>query len=500
MSHAGRILIAQDDRAILCRSIEELASEQGRRTLSRLFKNYIAAVGTSPMEALYSATELKRVLDTGDLVNTAVSRVASLHAKGDQTRSKEYRDRLHGFGDQLSERLRNVDQKSLPDPEKDGFDSLWRQLVDQEPPAEQGFLARIALARVMIKTRQPWDKLKTLLDLAEGSTVPLGPIDDFLADLLADIKFIEQLPGTQRNLSNSLQYLSLIGDGEADGGKAHGDKDRAAAVSRLSRLIATGRVPGAVRSIALRIAQQLAAPIPLSKDRPSEEEGEFFTLAQRLTPTDQQMIGDGVLAEGLSRRQARLINKSGPTGLREGAERICSLLTEPGRQARFLLDLAACREAPSIYDTITKLLRNSVKSINQLDHIDRRGDGFMEKARRLTALHRQIAQSGLPELSKAELTGHLEGVLMAAFRADRPIDKLETATVTLYEFSTHAVTMCLPTHVPAGKAADLIRAEVLGRLRRPRFDEELVESVADPAARPAALRKLFGLMRDAGFV
>ena len=60
--------------------------------------------------------------------------------------------------------------------------------------------------------------------------------------------------------------------------------------------------------------------------------------------------------------------------------------------------------------------------------------------------------------------------------------------------------MCLPTSLPPGKASNLARAIIVGMLKRPNFEGEVVADIADPAEKARAQRDLFVLMRQAGFM
>ncbi len=499
MSDTRRMTVAAIDAAPSCSSIGDFYAYPARRTLSRLFKNYVAAVGATPVETLHSAAEMKRVMDAGDLVNTAVFRVASLQAKGDQTRSKELRERLFALTEALAERARAVDDKVLPAIEADGYDALVEGTAGDA--AEQGFLIRVAIARAITRSRVGWDKLESLIGWAEkATTADIAPLDDFFTDLLSDIKFIEQLPGNRPNLAGSLQFLANVASGNARYAEGQGEAANSRLVERLGWLMAAGRLPNAQIAIADRIGQQLGAKTPLAKNRPADEDREFYGLADRLVPLDQPMIGGHLVSEGLVRRLALMNNKSGPGGLKDATEQLCSAFVDIGRRARFLLGLHDSSIRTDVSEILNKQLRDAIKGLRALDDHDRSHADFAERLRRVTGLHRLIQKSDLPTLTKVELNTHLENLLLASFR-DEDLAKVEGKSSTLLERATRLIALCLPEQLPPGsKAVEQARQRILARLKQPNFETALISHLSDPDEIAAAHRDFFLLMKRAGFL
>lgn len=502
MSETRRITVAAIETAPSCSSIGDFYAYPARRTLSRLFKNYVAAVGATPIETLHSATEMKRVMDAGDLVNTAVFRVASLQAKGDQARSKELRERLFGLGEALAERARGAEDKVLPALDTAGYDALAEAAAAlSTDPAEQGFLIRVGISRQITKSRIGWDKLESLIGWAEkAQSADIAPLDDFFTDLLSDIKFIEQLPGSRPNLAGSLQFLAAVAFGNARYGEGQGDAANGRLVERLSKLIADGRLPDAQIAIADRISQQLALKTPLSKNKPGDEDREFYSLADRLVPIDRPMVGGHLVSEGLVRRLALMINKSGPGGLKDATDQLCGAFVDIGRRARFLLALHESAIRADVSEVLTNKLRDAIKGLRALDDHDRSHAGFEERLRRVTGLHRLIQQSDLPTLSKVELNTHLENLLLASFK-DEDLARIEGKTSTLLERATRLIALCLPEQLPPGsKAVEQARTRILARLKQPNFETALISHLSDPDEIAAAHRDFFQLMKRAGFL
>ncbi len=502
MSATSRITVAAIEQAPGCSSIGDFYAYPARRTLSRLFKNYVAAVGATPVETLHSAAEMKRVMDAGDLVNTAIFRVASLQAKGDQNRSKELRERLFGLAEALAERARSAEDKVLPSIEAEGYDALVAGVgAHTDDAAERNFLVRAGIARQITRSRLGWDKLESLVGWAEQATgTDIVPLDDFFTDLLSDIKFIEQLPGNRPNLAGSLQFLASLAHGQARYVQGQGDAAQGRLVERLSALIAAGRLPDTQTAIADRIGQQLATKTPLSKNKPADEDREFYGLAERLVPVDRPMVGGHLASEGLVRRLALMINKSGPGGLKEATEQLCAAFVDSGRRARFLLALNDSTIRADVSEVLTRQLREAIKGLRALGDHDRGHADFEERLRRITGLHRLIHQSDLPTLSKVELNTHLENLLLASFK-DEDLARIEGKGSTLLDRATRLIALCLPDALPPGsKAVEQARARILARLKQPNFETALISHLSDPDEIAAAHRDFFLLMKRAGFL
>src|SRR3546814_5071659 len=104
-----------------------------------------------------------------------------------------------------------------------------------------------------------------------------------------------------------------------------------------------------------RSRRQIEAKSPLSRGEPEAEAEAFKALVDKLMPEDA-LFGGSPIAEALTHRQSRILNKGGTAGLKEATGRLLPTLADPVRKATYLLALSESRLAGSLGDEIGRQL------------------------------------------------------------------------------------------------------------------------------------------------
>jgi len=501
----GNVVVGRVDRAPACEERDALYGVPARQTMARLFKGYLARLVVTPTEVMHNAREMKRVMERDTLVQTAIGRVANLQTAGDQAAARGRRDALTGFVDEIAARARDVDKVALPSIAKIGPDGLADDVAAKaRSNAEADYLLRVAISRDLVNERTWFGKLDSTVGWASSSATPkpVAALDDFIADTLNDATLVQDLLGPQPDLVSALKALLDLIDGRPPTQRAKPDTalgEVGATAEKLGALFEQGKLPGA-RSILLeRVRSELAGPNALTRGPATDEGNALHDLALRLVPAGADLTGGPDMAEALVERQSRIANRGGAAGRREGVEAICRLLADPARQIRFVLAVRESAIGPTMADTVDDILDRLVGNAADLTTLSPRANSDSERLSTATGIFYQLDRSALGPDRRDGLTRHIDQLLLRHIRDTNLIARLDSPDRTLRERSELLISLCLPEILPPGEAAMATRQIIVDYLRQPMFEEKVVEDLADPVAKANALRRLFDLMRRAGF-
>lgn len=501
----GTVVVGRIDRAPVCEERDALYGVPARQTMAKLFKGYLAKLVVTPTEVMHNAREMKRVMDRDNLVNTAIGRVANLQTGGDQTAAKGRRDTLFGFVDEIAARARDVEKVPLPSIAKLGPDGLAEDVAAKaRTNAEADYLLRVAISRDLVNERTWFGKLDSTVGWATSSAQPkpIAALDDFIADTLNDATLVQDLLGPQADLVSALKSLLDLIEGRPPTQRAKPDLaigEVGATAEKLGSLFEQGKLPGA-RSILLdRVRNELAGPNALTRGPASDEGNALHDLALRLVPAASELIGGPDMAEALLERQSRIANRGGTAGRRDAVGAICRLLVDPARQIRFVLAVRDSSTGTAVAETVDDILDRLIANAPDLTALAPRATSDSERLSIATGIFYQLDRSRLEPRRRDGLTRQIDQLLLRHIRDTNLIARLDAPELPLRERAELLISLCLPEILPPGDAAMATRQIIVDYLRQPMFEEKVVADLTDPVAKANALRRLFDLMRRAGF-
>ncbi|MGQ3071758.1 MAG: hypothetical protein ACT7A5_11925 [Ferrovibrionaceae bacterium] len=502
---SGPVVVGRIDRAPACEERDALYGVPARQTMAKLFKGYLAKLVVTPTEVMHNAREMKRVMDRDTLVSTAIGRVANLQTGGDQAAAKGRRDMLSGFVDEIATRARDVEKVALPSIAKLGPDGLAEDVAGKaRTNAEADYLLRVAISRDLVNERTWFGKLDSTVGWATSSArpKPIAALDDFIADTLNDAALVQDLLGPQPDLVAALKALLELIDGRVPHQPAKPDTaigEVGATAGKLAALFEQDKLPGA-RSILLdRVRNELAGPNPLTRGPAADEGNALHDLALRLVPAMQDLVGGPDMAEAIVERQSRIANRGGAAGRREAVEAVCRLLAEPARQVRFLVAVQESSTGPAVAETVDDILDRLIVKAEDLAVLAPKANSDSERLSAATGIFYQLDRSRLEPRRRDDLTRHIDQLLLRHIRDTNLIARLDAPERALRERAELLISLCLPEILPPGEAAMATRQIIVDYLRQPNFEEKVVADLTDAVARANALRRLFDLMRRAGF-
>ncbi|NQW09922.1 MAG: hypothetical protein HQ481_08605 [Alphaproteobacteria bacterium] len=503
LKDSGKIFAGDIDDAPMCEEVDELYAIEGRQTINRLFRAYLDKNGVTATEVMHDFRELRRAIDADGLMTSGIGKVSTLQAKGrDDVDASQRRDVLYKFLDEITARARAASEKKLPTIRQEGFETAIGKIANSCPPDQCDFLLRVAVARELVQQRSFFGKLSQTIEWMEPSEDERAQrlLDGFIADTLANAETLQDLLGTHNNLGSALGALVDLAqgtmEGELDG--LDGESPEGMAI-RLNGLMGRDVLPDSQIMLVDRVRRQLQGKSSLGRGHDPDEEAEAFKdLIDKLMPTDA-LFGGSVMAEALTHRQSRMINKGGVAGLKEATGRMLPALNDPVRKVAYLLSLSESTMAGDIGDEISMQLEGLFVRPESVKQIIKDNRPPNKKMQTITSVYRKVHTSSLETHFKGKITNRLDELLASYIVDDRILDKVDDPSRPLHVRAFMLLSMCTPEMLPEGKASQLARQIVVKHLRRPNFEGELVADVPT-AEREKVLRDFHVQLHRCGFM
>ncbi|MBB6250508.1 hypothetical protein [Nitrospirillum iridis] len=301
------VLREAPDGTPLCASPADLYGRQARRAISLILRDYLTRQQISPLELLHGATHLRRLQDTGAMVQAALHKVATAQGKltGQNTRARI--TELDGYVDAVALKARNFQAASrkwtVPlNGAAAEISTAVERLVGLEEH-DHAFYSLITVRLAGIRTLG--GKLEEVLALMTPETPwrlqeMLGGI---AADLLRFPDVIQDLFGNQRCLADFLVALiDLLRDPAAVAARVAAESKVPTAMGLLARLLADDRLPEGREALLEWLSTELASEHPLNRHDPKGEANELSRIAAALT-VDGALIGGEVVEQALAARR-----------------------------------------------------------------------------------------------------------------------------------------------------------------------------------------------------
>lgn len=498
-----KVFVGEVDEAPVCEDADDLYGIGGRQTLNRLFRTYLDKNGVTATEVMHEFRELKRLVDADTLVMSGIGKVSVLQAKlypegGD---ASARRDALFGFLDALTDRAREAASKTLPLIRKEGFEPAIEKITAHAGDQDCAFLIRLAVARELVQERSYFAKLGKAVDWATPCESDAGRAvaDTFISDTLCNPETLQDLLGTQQSLSDALGALVSLTQGSLET-DADGQPDDApqAVAARLTDLFARGVLPDSRVVLVDRVRRQVAGKQPLSQAGGDDEADALKGLVDTLMP-DGTLLGGSGMAEALTHRQSRIINKGGANGLREATGRMLPIFGDPVRKAAYLIALSESGLAATIGEEIAMQIEGLFVRPDSVKHIVRDDRPPNKKMQTVTAVYRMFNESTIDCTLKSRIAKRLDELLARYITEDKILDRVDDPNRPLHIRAFMLLAMCSPEMLPEGQASKLARQIVVKHLRRKNFESELVAQVP-VAEKERVLRDFHVQLHRCGFM
>jgi len=496
-----KIFVGEIDTAPNCEVAEDLLKPDALTTLNRLFRKYLDKNNITAMEVIHNGKEIKRLNDADTLVPSAVGKVAKIQSENSDASSNERRDILFEFMQEITNKANQAEERGLPAIKKTSFTEAISELKKTASEVELEYLLNVIIAKELIDTRSYWGKLLQTIRWASDLDDPgvEAALDRFVADILANNSVIQDLLGDQLDLGSAVIEMLDLGSGSLETGELDELQEEGIewTKAKLNQIMARPNFKISQLILLERAEQQIAGSGKLSKEGETGEKERFNAILDRVITKDE-VLGGAQMAEALTERQTRLINKGGLTGLKEAINTLIPSLRSPARKIALLLSLAASKMAEDkleqfIQEHIETLLikPSSISGIVSPDLPPNR------KMEQITSSFYQIEKSQLDQELKDKITARLDDILASYLEESKIIEKIDNPSRPMHLRAMMLVGMCQSEMLPRGKASNIARDVITKHLKKPDFNTELVAQV-DEAEKDNVIAKFQSQLKRAG--
>ena len=454
----GKVFVNEIDDAPYCEDTADLLGARGRGTINRLFRSYLDKSGVTATEVMHDFKELRRAMDADNLMMSAIGKVATLQAKGkDGVDAASRRDELFAFVDDIMARARKASETKLPSIAKSGYEPVISGILDKH--GDNGdYFARVAMTRELVQHRDFFGKLVQTLDWAEPAedTRAQALSDSFIADITSNAGVLQELLGPQEDLASALVCLIDLSQGslEIEEGGQSDAPDQIA--RRLNAMLGDDGLSETSSVLVDRVCRQLDGKQPLVKGDPEKEAEAFRDFTIKVMP-ESDLVGGCQMAEALTQRQSRILNKGGLTGLKEATGRMLPIFRDPVQKAGYLLALKNSRIGADLNGEIDMQLEGLFVRPEKIREIVKDDRPPNKKMEALTAVFHKIHTSDLPDAARTRITEHLDEVLASYIIDDRILTRIDDPSKPMHIRAFMLLSMCTPEVLPEGKASTLAR-------------------------------------------
>ena len=504
-----KVFVQDIDDAPVCHAPSDLFVGEARATINRLFRNYLDKNNITATELLHAPREIKRVLEEGTLLFSAVGKVSTFQVrKMEDTTVNQRRDVLFDFINKINARAIAASEQRLPRIRVEGFNTVVEGIVAKVSQEHVSHLVRYVMSVELVENRSFLGKFGQLMEWAWKAEAPqaLEAIDIFVSDTLYNVDVLRDMIGNPRELGTALVTLLCVAEGrplveeeEEEEPVELTPEHQEFANATFIRLIAAGKLPESKAVLVDRVRRQLEGLSPLTRGDREEEREVFIGLLDKLIP-DIEIIGGPSMAQAMTARQSTIINKGGSKGMREAAETMLPALGDPGRATGYLLAMMDSEIGQTVLrNDLETLLDKLLVHSKTINHLIRDKLPPNKKMAKVTSIYHHIQKSNLPPQRKAALTERLDELLVSYITEGKILDKLDNPEKPLHVRAFMLVSMVQPEMLPKGKASDLARNIIVGHLRRANFEDELVAAIPDPSEKAKTLRKFHEQLHRCGF-
>ena len=275
-------------------------------------------------------------------------------------------------------------------------------------------------------------------------------LDRFIADILANNSVIQDLLGDQLDLGSAVIEMLDLGSGSLETGELDELQEEGMewTKAKLNQIMARPSFKISQLILLERAEQQIAGSGKLSKEGETGEQERFNAILDRVITKDE-VLGGAQMAEALTERQTRLINKGGLTGLKEAINTLIPSLRSPARKIALLLSLASSKMAE---DKLEQFIKEHIEtllikpsSISGIVSPDLPPNRKMEQ---ITSSFYQIEKSQLEQALKDKITARLDDILASYLEESKIIEKIDNPSRPMHLRAMMLVGMCQSEMLP----------------------------------------------------
>ncbi|MDR3516292.1 MAG: hypothetical protein P4M00_10770 [Azospirillaceae bacterium] len=289
-----------------CQCADDLFNLSSRMTLGRLLRQFFEKYQITVTELLHHPTYVRKLTDTGMLLQTALFQVARVQA---QELDIPVRDRvrfLDGLAREISVRVRDfaAERRGLPVLALDNLEYVSRRVRAKVGAERHDFTLAAMFVHYMT---EHFNSIGAKMEFALGliGEVALPEVSTLMeavvADALGTADMVKDLLGPQPHLGAGLCQLADFLNGRV----APDTPGLTPGLARIGTLIRAGLAPSCRIVLIDRLQQELRKDNPLDRRDPQQDAKMIEMLMSKLYDDQGRLLGGAVVEAALSQRLMR---------------------------------------------------------------------------------------------------------------------------------------------------------------------------------------------------
>lgn len=478
------------DEAELCGRLADFHGPQGRIVLSIALRQYMESLVITPTEVIHHAKLFKALLEQGQMVETAASKVATIQARipGQDPRSRRLAIQTAIDESWAKARAAQVAFASFAKG-RPPVDAVLAAPAGKSPTGDRAFDLRVALSLELADAKSWSAKLDKLLDIYQwDKDVELSDAaDGAIGDLLVCNAATQELIG-----GNPLPGLVLTSLCELLFGRVAMEAMGPNRLGTLNALFRQGMLPQA-RGMALdRIRRQLRSPQPLGRGA-MDQEAEYLKALTGFLLTQAGLTGGPSMADALTVRYSRRLEQGGASAYRRSIVGLSEGQPDLACRLHYLTAVAAAPAAERHMDEIVDALNAALANELLVENMVLQTPDIAIVERSLAGAVAGLRASNLPTEAKVSISGRAEIVVDEYARKGRLVARLRQVEPVLRRRTIRLAEIACSALIREDGALPLMRQHILEIVRQPQFQADLASQQGNEMAQ-AEVRRLFELL------
>lgn len=476
-------------RGAVCHSLRDAYSLASRRTIRSVLRSWLHKTELTPVELLHHPDHLRKLEDSGTILQSAVQRAGMAQAKQGGESLHERQRVLYGLFDEVHRSAtllwRDRERPQLSSPDAAGIAAL----VKQVSPRENGdFLFNAAIADWLSDTPTLGKKLKRLAALVVAA--PTGAarrrVEEFALDFFEDSAALSEL----LTVNDEPDIMVLrIGELLAANQSSWFRSDRV--LVRFHKLLGSGELPVCRTALFERLVQILENPRGICRSDAFLE----LQLLGRLRSLLDGCIGDG---DHFARLEEAFVQRSSRYLSSYEIDKILADCVSKEKQLTKLLQLepgvAGARNKRALADRMLEILVNR-ECATELT----RSDGAPAvRLRALAEMQQRIKDTAFPPAAKTQMMDVLDRISLHLAKQIKFFDRLSSKSRSEVDEAIVLMRLCAAGTFTEGATLDAARQRASRLLQSPSFMSEYFGGAGKSVQRRERLQSLVTHIVEAG--
>ena len=490
------------DRPAICHEPQDLYGANARLTLNRLLGEYCQRHVVTVTEILHSRFQFRQLKQNEELLNHALEHVGRLQWT-EEVSAGERVTTLRHLLRQVDNRIDTLTGGNKASSLMDRFHTQAHHMA-----ADHGddIFALGAIWAEFLNTRSTLlSKLAITLEIGQSfedapPTAVTALQDLQLADLLYNPELHELLFGPLGSRGELIYLLLALAEGVIGD---YGIKPRPIAddvrehLTLVKKMFANGQL-NCSREHLLNLAIQHLNNLDPLDHRDQNTNNALFRQIVELMAQCPNLLNESRLILALTKRVSRHANVNSGNLVVE-ARHVGVLMKHPAMAIVYWVRLHDNSRNQDLKRGLAHRMIEIIDTTTTAHDLVPGRLSIQQRMTQLTMCYNALAHSGIDERVMVPMLERLDQMILDFTRETKMLERLNDPGLSLRDRAFRLVRFCGSGLLPEGMILFQIRQNVIEMLRRPRFDDELVDGLTEASDIATTQRQFFEALHKAGF-